>query len=147
MIQNIGYVLFFLAFVMAPPVEARQSNLAVTIKLVSCSQMSGGVYREGPADPPVCGPTSGKFWILSGCKNKFETKSCSRVQKWTSKIGTVKTKLPPGKHHFVWEWEAMGRIPVPSGSCTLDIDSGYDIEINKPGQEVRLTMREHCSAP
>lgn len=144
---RLSYIFLFYCLVYHPTAEARQPKMEITVKLLRCSQKTGGISRAGPAIPPTCGPTAGIFLILSRCKSKYDQKTCEQVQRWKSKIGTIKAKLPKGKHHFVWESEATGRVPALPGPCSLDTQSAYDIQVNEPGQIINLTLFQHCSVP
>ncbi|MBN8541767.1 MAG: hypothetical protein J0L82_15355 [Deltaproteobacteria bacterium] len=125
--------------------KADQKLLSVKIKLESCSSVSGGMYREGPPDLPSCGPIGGRFVILSGCKNKYDSRTCQQVQKMKSKTGIYVTKLSPGKYHFVWDLNSPALRQ--SEPCSAQPRESYDVEIQKPDQEVKLAISVQCFAP
>ena len=143
---KIGYCLFFLfcGLVMAEA-KADPKKLSVNIKLESCSMVSGGMYREGPPEMPMCGPIGGRFLIVANCKNKHDVRTCKLVQKKTSKTGLYITKLSPGKYHFLWDLTSP--VLRQSRACSANPNEAYDVEIQKPHQEVKLSVAVNCYAP
>lgn len=142
---NICFALLACVFATGSVVEASSKKLSVKIKLEKCSKTSGGMYREGPPEMPICNLTSGRFMVLAGCKNKYDERTCKFVQKRTSKTGNYPMRLSKGMYHFVWDSTSPElRIQRP---CSLRIDSTYDVEVHKDRQEILLKVDEHCSAP